>query len=103
MSRLEQLGYAVRAAATGHEALDVLAANPDVALIFSDLVMPGGMSGYELCTRARNHFPGVRALLTSGYAEELTRPDPLAAANLKVLRKPYRLADLARAIAEALD
>jgi len=102
VSRLEELGYRVLQAASGREALEVLAANSDVELLFSDLVMPGGMSGYDLCNQAREAFPGLKVLLTSGYAEELTRSETLAAANLRVLRKPYRMADLAEAIAQAL-
>ncbi|MCD7060756.1 PAS domain S-box protein [Pelagibacterium xiamenense] len=101
VTRLKELGYTVLDAGSGPEALEILAANPGVDLLFSDLVMPG-MSGYDLCTEARARYPGVRALLTSGYAEELTRPDALAQAQLKVLRKPYRMADLADAIASAL-
>ncbi|WP_404404606.1 PAS domain S-box protein [Pelagibacterium halotolerans] len=102
VTRLKELGYNVLEAGSGAEALAVLAANPDVDLLFSDLVMPGGMSGYELCNKARALYPNVRALLTSGYAEELTRSDALAEAHLKVLRKPYRMADLAEAVAGAL-
>lgn len=103
ITRLKELGYTVLEAASGAQALDVLAANRDIALLFTDLVMPGGMSGYDLCLKVREQFPGVRTLLTSGYAEELVRSDELDAARLRVLRKPYRMADLAHAIAEALE
>ncbi|WP_127142805.1 PAS domain S-box protein [Pelagibacterium montanilacus] len=102
VARLEELGYRVLEAHSGAAAMDVLAAYPEVELLFTDLVMPGGMSGYDLSTRARELFPGLKCLLTSGYAEELTRADKLTEANLKVLRKPYRMAELAEAIAEAL-
>lgn len=103
VTRLEELGYRVLEAASGKEALEVLAENPETELLFSDLVMPGGMSGYELCIQARELFPHIKALLTSGYAEELTRADTLAAARLRVLRKPYRLQELAEAIAAAIE
>jgi len=102
VSRLKQLGYTVLEAGTGAEALEVLAANDGIDLLFSDLVMPGGMSGYELCARARALYPQIKALLTSGYAEELAESDKLASEQLKVLRKPYRLADLSKAVGEAL-
>ena len=71
-------------------------------LVFTDLVMPGGLSGYELAHRVAKDWPGLPVLLTSGYADELVRRDADAIAHLKVLGKPYRLADLALAIAEAL-
>ncbi|WP_087006301.1 response regulator [Rhizobium sullae] len=95
VARLKQLGYRVLEAENGAEALGILAFNPDIDLLFTDLVMPGSISGYQLC-------PGLKALLTSGYAEELVQSDRLGGENLKVLRKPYRQTDLAKAIGEAL-
>lgn len=102
VTRLEQLGYRVTTAGNGPEALVALADMPGIALVFSDLVMPGGMSGYELCATVRAKHPQIRCLLTSGYAEELAQTDKLAAENLRVLRKPYRLAELAEAISDCL-
>lgn len=103
VARLKELGYNVLEASSGQEALDVLARHPETEVLFSDLVMPGGMSGYELCLRARELFPHIKALLTSGYAEELTRADTLAAARLRVLRKPYRISELAQALEAVME
>src|SRR5690606_31605187 len=103
VSRLTQLGYRVRAAASGAEALDLLAADAGVDLLFSDVVMPGGMSGYQLRSHVLEHYPHIRVLLTSGYAEELVAGQAGPDANLKILHKPYRLADLAAAIEAALQ
>ncbi|WP_196258991.1 PAS domain S-box protein [Pelagibacterium limicola] len=103
VSRLKELGYRVVEAENGKDAMNILAANTDIELMFTDLVMPGGMSGYDLAREARETFAHIKVLLTSGYAEELTRSETLAAARLKVLRKPYRLVDLAEAIAEAFS
>jgi CheY-like chemotaxis protein len=64
--------------------------------------MPGGISGYELARRVAESRPDLPVLLTSGFADELVRRDADAIAHLKVLGKPYRLAELAQAIAEAL-
>ncbi len=100
VARLEQLGYAVVAAGSGPEALALLAANPDVQLVFTDLVMPGGMTGYELAAHVRSTYPQIRVLLTSGYAEVLANGEHLAADQLKVLRKPYRQMELAQAIGD---
>ncbi|WP_087006326.1 response regulator [Rhizobium sullae] len=102
VARLKQLGYRVLEAENGAEALTMLASNPNIDLLFTDLVMPGSISGYQLCQEARKLYPGLKALLTSGYAEELVQSDRLGGENLKVLRKPYRQTDLAKAIGEAL-
>lgn len=102
IARLEELGYGVLEATGGASALDLLAQGRQVDLVFSDLVMPGGMSGYDLAAQVRSLYPGIKVLLTSGYAEELANSDRLMSEQLKVLRKPYRLAELARSIEETL-
>ena len=101
-ARLQQLGYAVIEASSGAQALGLLTKSDDVELVFTDLVMPGGMSGYELAGAVRALYPHIKILLTSGYAEELANADRVEAVRLKVLRKPYRQAELARAISETL-
>jgi CheY-like chemotaxis protein len=94
--RLRDLGYRVLEAGHGAEALAVLAGTPAVELVFSDLVMPGGMSGFDLARQVRQHFPHMRVILTSGYSAELMSQTDIAQLDLQVLRKPYRQADLAR-------
>ena len=59
-------------------------------------VMPGGFTGYDVARRAKEIDPKIRILLTSGYAEDLLRAENLG--SLKLLRKPYRLADLRQAL-----
>lgn len=103
VARLEELGYATHVAADAQEALTILRQEPRIDLVFTDLVMPGGMSGYELARQVAADWPHLPVLLTSGYADELVRRDEDAIAHLKVLSKPYRLADLAKAIAEAME
>ena len=73
-----------------------------VDLVFTDLIMPGGLSGREVAIRARQLRPGIKVLLTSGYAEELVHGDDLRREQLKVLRKPYQQADLAAALRDVL-
>ena len=102
VSRLQQLGYDVLDADSGPHALEVLVAHPDIELVFTDLVMPGGMSGYDLCKEVQKRWPGKPVLLTSGYAEELTHADKLAGNDLLLLRKPYRQIALAQLIRQAL-
>ncbi|MCL4767295.1 MAG: PAS domain S-box protein [Hyphomicrobiaceae bacterium] len=102
-TRLKQLGYRVHEAANGQEALAVLAEAPGIDLVFSDLVMPGGMSGLDLARRVRDEYPGTRLVLTSGYSAELIGREKVDGLGLKVLRKPYRQAQLARVLREALE
>ncbi len=64
--------------------------------------MPGGLSGVDLAREVAMHFPHVRVLLTSGYAEEMLHSVDGHAPMPGLLRKPYSQADLARAIADVL-
>jgi CheY-like chemotaxis protein len=73
-----------------------------VDLVFTDMIMPGGMSGREVVNAARKLKPGIKVLLTTGYAEDLARAEELERESLRVLRKPYRQADLAAALQEVL-
>jgi CheY-like chemotaxis protein len=101
-NRLKQLGYRVREASHGADALAELGRSSDIDLVFTDLVMPGGMSGLDLATRVRRDYPSARVVLTSGYSAGLvsgTKSDEL---GLKLLRKPYRQSELARVLREAL-
>jgi signal transduction histidine kinase/ActR/RegA family two-component response regulator len=102
VSRLGSLGYSVLEAKTGAEAITVLQAGKPVSLVFSDIVMPGGMTGYDLAEWVSATKPELKVLLTSGYSEM-----PLAARDavrkIKVLGKPYTRDQLARALREAFD
>ena len=102
MSRLESLGYAVLEARTGPEAITLLQSEEPIALVFSDIIMPGGMTGYEVAEWVRSMKPKIKVLLTSGYSD-----GPLAASEavraIKVLGKPYTREQLACALREALD
>jgi CheY-like chemotaxis protein len=102
VSRLESLGYAVLKAKAGPEAITLLeTGEPPVSLVFSDIVMPGAMTGYDVAERVRSMRPDLKVLLTSGYSET-----PIAASKvvreIKVLGKPYTREQLARALHEAL-
>ena len=103
VTRLKGLGYAVAEAGNANEALAQLEKLSDVDLVFTDIVMPGGMSGFDLSTHLRERQPERKVLLTSGYAEDLVHADRLREQNLRILRKPYRLHELASAVRETLD
>lgn len=103
VTRLESLGYRVREARNGVEALDAMRADSRVDLVFTDLVMPGGMSGIDLLREMQAVYPRARVLLTSGYAEELVSSVGIEDNFVRLLRKPYRQSDLAIAIRQALE
>jgi PAS domain S-box-containing protein len=98
---LRKLGYRVIEAEDGPDALAALKRHSDIALLLSDMMMPGGMTGVELARAARQARPGLRVLLTSGYVDEDGRQDATAE-DLRVLRKPYHGAQLAQALREVL-
>ena len=99
---LESLGYKVLSAIDGKEALQALGAAPHVDLLFTDVVMPGGVNGWELAGLARKEKPELRVLLTSGYALETLAANGHVRQGALILEKPYRKAELARLVREAL-
>jgi PAS domain S-box-containing protein len=102
LRRLALLGYRVVEADNGPAALALLDAGTEVDLIFSDVVMPGGMTGYELAQHSKQRLPTVKVLLTSGYDAEIASAQDTTGSELRVLRKPYKQVDLARALREVL-
>lgn len=100
--RLSALGYLVVEAENGPDAVKRIQDIDELSLLFTDLVMPGGMTGYDLVEVARRMRPGLKVLLTSGYAEDLLNADRLTDLQVRLLRKPYRQTDLATAIRRAL-
>lgn len=103
ISSLEGLGYRVLVAADGREALHVLQGGAQPQLLFTDIVMPGGVNGWELAARARQILPGLKVLFTSGYPQETLTSRGQLTPDAPMLSKPYRIADLARSVRAALD
>jgi PAS domain S-box-containing protein len=100
-ARLRSLGYEVIEADNGAAAFLLLAAHPKIAMIFTDVVMPGGMNGDELAEAALTAKPDLKVLFTSGYAEpEVARQGLRVGAWLK---KPYTAAELAEKVREILS
>ena len=100
--RLESLGYTVIAAVSGSDALAKLRAHPNVDMLFTDVVMPGGMSGWDLAARARQLRAGLPVVFSSGYALDALAETERASTQSIILTKPYRKAELARRVREAL-
>ncbi len=97
---LEELGYRTRRAGDVAGALSVLAEGGRIDAVFSDVVMPGGETGLDLALRLRAERPGVAVVLTSGYSARLAEGG--GPEGVEVLAKPYRLDELAAALARAL-
>ena len=98
---LEELRYRVIVARNAHEALAHVDGPERIDIMFSDVVMPGGMNGVQLAVEARRLRPGLKILLTSGYAGEPTHNT--IAEDLDVLTKPYRRDELAQRLRVVLD
>ena len=101
--QLGRLGYRVIAAPDGPAALGELGKDAPIDLLFTDVIMPGGMNGRELAEKARDIRPALRVLFTSGYPEDVFEDQKWLVAGGRILAKPYRRRDLARKIREALD
>jgi signal transduction histidine kinase/CheY-like chemotaxis protein len=92
---LKELGYRVIAARNGPEALAILREPGEIDLLFTDVVMPGGMFGPELAKQATRLRPGLEVLFTSGYTEDPVQPLEGLDGEARILHKPYRRNDLA--------
>ncbi|WP_404296239.1 PAS domain-containing protein [Halomonas sp.] len=100
---LQGLGYRVASAASGHQALDIIENHEDIDLLFTDVVMPGGINGRQLADRASVLRPDLKILFTSGYTENAIvhhgRLDP----GVQLLSKPYRRQELAAKVRKVLS
>ena len=97
------MGYDVLDAPDGASALSLLAGASSVALLLTDVVLPGGMSGSELAREAARLVPGLKVLYMSGYTENAVVHQGRLDEGVKLLQKPFRKADLARRVRDALD
>jgi CheY-like chemotaxis protein len=92
---LEMNGYAVLSAGNGADALCILRRERDIGLMFTDIVMPGGINGAQLAEAALRIQPDLRILFASGYADRSIL-DPLVIRNrMSFVQKPYRPRDIA--------
>ncbi len=88
---------------SGPAALELLEGERKVDLLFSDVLMPGGMSGWMLAQQGRRHRPGLNVLLCSGYPGDAVTDHDLPEHGVELLPKPYAKADLARKVRSVLD
>jgi CheY-like chemotaxis protein len=97
---VEELGFKVLSAATGREALQILAADPRIDLLLTDIVMPE-MTGVELARQVRERYPDLPILFASGYADVRTFGEELETET--VLKKPFRIAEVAARLREVIE
>ncbi len=100
---LTDLGYQTLTATNIEKAFSILADNPGIDLLFSDVVMPGEKNGYDLACFAAEHYPDLKVLLTSGYTSKIVDHNGIAQFSSSLLSKPYRKTDLANRIRQVLD
>jgi CheY-like chemotaxis protein len=100
---LRELGYRVLEAADGRAALALLEANGRVDLLFTDVVLPGGMTGSVLAKEAAKLQPGIKTLFTTGYARNAIVHHGRLDAGVDLLTKPFSYADLAARVRDILD
>ncbi len=102
VTALRELGYAVRHAPNGAEALRLLSENLPVTLLFTDIVMPG-MTGRELADRVAETRPELRVLYTTGYTRDAVVHDGTLDPGTAFLAKPFNVADLAHKVRQTID
>ncbi len=102
LAMLTTLGYRVLCARNGAEALQMLESGQTFELLFSDIVMPNGMSGIELAREAKRRNNSIKVLLTSGYAGDLLERHR-SVDEFPIIDKPYQLTDLAQRMRSILD
>ncbi|WP_140882161.1 PAS domain-containing protein [Muricoccus nepalensis] len=101
-AQLREMGYRVALVGDAAEALGALRGGT-FDLLFTDVVMPGGMNGLDLAGEARRLHPGLRVLLTSGYTDSALSRHGAPEPGVRLLRKPYRRRDLADAVRRAIE
>jgi CheY-like chemotaxis protein len=103
VTALSQLGYRALSAPNANAALRILAGTEHIDLLFTDIMMPGGMLGPALATRAREIRPDIDILFTTGYADNSALAGQPGLTASDVITKPYRNEDLATRIRLVLD
>ena len=96
IERIRDLGFRVLEAESGDKAYQMLQDGAQVDLVFSDLVMPGALNGYDLAAKVSQEFPQLKVLLTSGYASDVITLGLAHERPYEILHKPYRQSELAR-------
>ena len=102
-SVLQEQGYRVLVAPTAADALRLLRSSPRVDLLFTDVVLPGGMNGRQLADAARQLSPQLKALFTTGYARNAIVHNGRLDPGVELIGKPFTSEQLARKVRQVLD
>ena len=100
---LQDFGYKILVANGPVEALEILDGQTRIDLLFTDLIMPGGMNGVMLARAAKERQPKIKVLITTGYAEASLERTDAGGSEFEVINKPYKRLDLARRVRRVLD
>ncbi|MGF7154403.1 histidine kinase famiy protein [Novosphingobium gossypii] len=100
---LAEFGYTVLRADNAKEALELLDGAGKIDLLFSDLIMPGGMNGVMLAREVKQRRPRMRVLLTTGYAESSIERVDARGAEFELIQKPYKRTELATKVRQVID
>jgi len=102
VAQLRSLGYVTIAASDGREALALIERGATFDLLFTDVIMPKGINGFELSSEVAKRCPGTKVLFTSGYTDSAMIHQGQLDGGVLLLPKPYRRSQLARMVRMAL-
>ena len=100
---LEEAGYTAIEAEDGPSGLKILQSSPQIALLITDVGLPGGMNGRQVADAARELQPGLKVLFITGYAENAAISGGHLDAGMAVITKPFVMAELAHKITEMIE
>ena len=103
INQLISLGYRVTDASNGPQALELIRRHPNIDLLFTDIVMPGGLNGRQLADAAKQIRPDLKVLFTSGYTENAIVHHGRLDKGVHLLSKPYRRQEVAEKVRKVLD
>ena len=103
VSILKSLGYVALEATDARSALEILEQRSEIALLFTDVVLPGGTDGAQLAREARQRYPDLKVLYTSGYTGNAFAQKIVLDEDAEIISKPFRKTSLARKIRGVLD
>ncbi|WP_227269503.1 PAS domain S-box protein [Roseobacter weihaiensis] len=95
VERVRDLGFKTEEATNADEAYQMLRSGVHADVVFTDLVMPGDLNGYDLAGKVAEEFTGIKVLLTSGYASDVVTEAMANGQTYPILHKPYRQSELA--------
>ena len=100
---LEDFGYKVMVVDSPRTAIEILDSEARIDVLFTDLIMPGGMNGVMLARAARERQPKIKVLLTTGYAEASLERTDAGGTEFEIINKPYKRMELARRVRRVID